>query len=235
MIPTAVERLGFAVDRRFRYTTCSFRRYPTADSYTPSSGLGGIRWLRLDILPGSVSPSRATLGSLAMDRNHLPDNARPRGLGFCGVLRCEVAQAYSGSEQEVGRMANEARPLPPAIFRDGRIEVSRLGCTIVEPAILGHSPVTIEVGKLYRRDRLSNEVSIRYESRPGGIPLRANPIDRRDFLRVAGGGAAGTAVSCTATDRVDQRPNILFLFSDDQRADVAGYAGNSAIQTPALD
>jgi choline-sulfatase len=31
------------------------------------------------------------------------------------------------------------------------------------------------------------------------------------------------------------RPNILFLMSDEHRADVAGYAGNSVVRTPTLD
>ena len=34
---------------------------------------------------------------------------------------------------------------------------------------------------------------------------------------------------------MNKRPNILFLMSDQHRADVTGYAGNSVIQTPVLD
>jgi len=34
---------------------------------------------------------------------------------------------------------------------------------------------------------------------------------------------------------VDTRPNMLFLFSDDQRADTIGALGNAQIRTPALD
>ena len=30
-------------------------------------------------------------------------------------------------------------------------------------------------------------------------------------------------------------PNILFLMSDEHRADVTGYGGNSVIRTPTLD
>lgn len=33
----------------------------------------------------------------------------------------------------------------------------------------------------------------------------------------------------------ERRPNILFLMSDEHRADVAGYEGNSVIRTPVLD
>lgn len=33
----------------------------------------------------------------------------------------------------------------------------------------------------------------------------------------------------------DERPNIVMLFTDDQRHDAVGYAGNNAIQTPHLD
>lgn len=31
------------------------------------------------------------------------------------------------------------------------------------------------------------------------------------------------------------RPNIVMIFSDDQRYDAVGYTGNEAIQTPNLD
>lgn len=34
---------------------------------------------------------------------------------------------------------------------------------------------------------------------------------------------------------MDKRPNILFLMSDEHRADMTGYAGNSVIRTPHLD
>ncbi|MFD0693452.1 hypothetical protein ACFQZT_05025 [Paenibacillus sp. GCM10027628] len=32
-----------------------------------------------------------------------------------------------------------------------------------------------------------------------------------------------------------KRPNILFLMSDEHRADTAGFAGNSVVRTPHLD
>ncbi|MDX5339826.1 MAG: sulfatase-like hydrolase/transferase, partial [Cyclobacteriaceae bacterium] len=32
-----------------------------------------------------------------------------------------------------------------------------------------------------------------------------------------------------------QKPNVLFLFADDQRADALGISGNTYIQTPTLD
>jgi choline-sulfatase len=35
--------------------------------------------------------------------------------------------------------------------------------------------------------------------------------------------------------RADERPNILFLFADDQRYDTLGCAGHSIVQTPTLD
>ncbi len=34
---------------------------------------------------------------------------------------------------------------------------------------------------------------------------------------------------------MDRRPNILFLMSDEHRADVAGFAGNTIVRTPTLD
>lgn len=33
----------------------------------------------------------------------------------------------------------------------------------------------------------------------------------------------------------DQRPNIIFILTDDQRYDALGYAGNDLIHTPEMD
>lgn len=67
---------------------------------------------------------------------------------------------------------------------------------------------------------------------------------RRDFLRnlaaaAAAGGLcnAGRARAAEPADapRAKRRPNFLFLFTDDQRYDALGCAGNRLIHTPALD
>jgi arylsulfatase A-like enzyme len=56
---------------------------------------------------------------------------------------------------------------------------------------------------------------------------------RRDFLTFMGGSALLSAnIQCTEKNK---RPNILFLFSDDQRADAIGAYGNNNIQTPHID
>lgn len=60
---------------------------------------------------------------------------------------------------------------------------------------------------------------------------------RRDFLRRSAG-LAGAAMLGGALGRAAQptgRPNIIFIYSDDQRADAVGYAGNPVIQTPEMD
>src|SRR5687768_2842609 len=44
-----------------------------------------------------------------------------------------------------------------------------------------------------------------------------------------------TAGATAQDDPGARRPNILFLFSDDQRADTIGALGNAGIQTPHLD
>lgn len=46
--------------------------------------------------------------------------------------------------------------------------------------------------------------------------------------------ASAAAVAC-ATDAVTRKPNVLFLFADDQRADTIAALGNPAIKTPTLD
>lgn len=57
-----------------------------------------------------------------------------------------------------------------------------------------------------------------------------NHIDRRQALRLLGG-AAGAALSSSAASR----PNILFLFSDDQRFSTLNALGNTEVKTPNLD
>jgi arylsulfatase A-like enzyme len=60
-------------------------------------------------------------------------------------------------------------------------------------------------------------------------------LPRRSFLKSVGLSAMGASLGAMAAREPDHRPNFLFLFTDDQRADAAGYIGNSVIQTPALD
>jgi choline-sulfatase len=55
------------------------------------------------------------------------------------------------------------------------------------------------------------------------------------FLSVALACIAGTATEAGADDRVDRRPNILFLFADDQRFDTLGCAGHPIVRTPTVD
>ncbi len=57
-------------------------------------------------------------------------------------------------------------------------------------------------------------------------------ISRRTFLQ---GAIAAVAASATRRARAEERPNILFLLTDDQRADSMGCAGNPIIHTPEMD
>jgi arylsulfatase A-like enzyme len=65
---------------------------------------------------------------------------------------------------------------------------------------------------------------------------------RRQFLKYASqslavGTLAGSLIGCEPMDTAGKRPrpNIIFLFSDDQRSDAMGCAGNKVIQTPEHD
>ena len=66
-------------------------------------------------------------------------------------------------------------------------------------------------------------------------------ITKGRFVRAAGRGlvfllAALALVAGGAAGAVNApRPNVLFLFSDDQRADTIAALGNSQIRTPNLD
>lgn len=46
---------------------------------------------------------------------------------------------------------------------------------------------------------------------------------------------AAIAVSCNNKMDFDEKPNIIFILTDDQRWDALGYAGNEIIQTPEMD
>ncbi|MFH1922094.1 MAG: hypothetical protein ABIP48_19685, partial [Planctomycetota bacterium] len=46
---------------------------------------------------------------------------------------------------------------------------------------------------------------------------------------------AAFAGSGTAAETADERPNILFLLADDQRADTLNCMGHSVIRTPHID
>ncbi len=66
-------------------------------------------------------------------------------------------------------------------------------------------------------------------------------LNRRQFLNLAAGAAASTIslAPCSAalakTAKTPKRPNIIFLLTDDHRADALGCAGNTIIQTPNID
>jgi len=68
-------------------------------------------------------------------------------------------------------------------------------------------------------------------------------LNRRDFLSLAAGGSLAAAISLAGCDQnlserraaAQKQPNIIFLLTDDHRADAMGCAGNTIIQTPNMD
>ena len=60
---------------------------------------------------------------------------------------------------------------------------------------------------------------------------------RRDFMKIMGLGTASLAIPGwqSAAGASDKKPNILFLFTDDQRFDTIHALGNEHIQTPNMD
>lgn len=60
-------------------------------------------------------------------------------------------------------------------------------------------------------------------------------MNRRDFLRYLASGAALAVCPCVLGAGGTRKPNILFLFADDQRADTLAALGNPHIKTPNLD
>ena len=68
-------------------------------------------------------------------------------------------------------------------------------------------------------------------------------MKRREFLSLAAGGSLAAVMSLAgceselagSSDAAKKQPNIIFLLTDDQRADTMGCAGNPIIQTPNMD
>src|SRR5580693_9023352 len=64
----------------------------------------------------------------------------------------------------------------------------------------------------------------------------AGTTTRRDFvqgsLAVAGTMLAGSMPGVAATDSNVKRPNLLFIYTEGQRADALGLAGNPILKTP---
>jgi len=65
-------------------------------------------------------------------------------------------------------------------------------------------------------------------------------VNRRTFLRTTGRLAAAAAVGpglsrLAAAGGPSQKPNVVFVFADQWRAQAAGYAGDTNVRTPALD
>jgi len=58
---------------------------------------------------------------------------------------------------------------------------------------------------------------------------------RREFLSAAGLGAAALAIDGARAMAAPPKPNVLFIYTDDQREDTVGALGNPHIQTPHLD
>ena len=70
-------------------------------------------------------------------------------------------------------------------------------------------------------------------------------VGRREFLRAAGMGAASVFLGAGlsgcgarqrgASKRIGRKPNLVFIFADQWRAQATGYAGNTDVLTPNLD
>ena len=74
-------------------------------------------------------------------------------------------------------------------------------------------------------------------------PIKNSKVNRRRFLSLAAGGSVATGMFLAGCDTelaerraaARRQPNIIFLLTDDQRADTMGCAGNPIIQTPNMD
>lgn len=69
--------------------------------------------------------------------------------------------------------------------------------------------------------------------------MRSYRIARRRFLKAAGGAAlavgAPRVLSARAAGKTGEKPNVLFLITDEHNASVTGCYGNEVVRTPNLD
>jgi len=66
-------------------------------------------------------------------------------------------------------------------------------------------------------------------------PLKKKEIDRRTFLKIAAVGTAALGIPGCRKPAPAKKPNILFVFDDQLRADVCGVYGGRNITTPHID
>src|SRR5438093_10301910 len=69
-------------------------------------------------------------------------------------------------------------------------------------------------------------------SSPGS---RRSTMHRRAALRTIAGAATAGPLLRLSADESSNRPNILFVMTDDQRHDAMGVAGNPILRTPNMD
>ncbi|MBN2313869.1 MAG: sulfatase-like hydrolase/transferase, partial [Sedimentisphaerales bacterium] len=60
-------------------------------------------------------------------------------------------------------------------------------------------------------------------------------MKRREFIAATAATALGLMPESSALAREDQRPNILFIMTDQQSAKMLSCTGNTWLKTPALD
>ena len=60
-------------------------------------------------------------------------------------------------------------------------------------------------------------------------------MKRRHFLSTSAGALAASPSVSNAQEEPAQRPNIVYLFSDQWRATDHGYMGNTEVRTPQID
>lgn len=65
--------------------------------------------------------------------------------------------------------------------------------------------------------------------------MKKKGMDRREFIKIAAAGAAGLTITGCKPQEVEKKPNILFVFDDQLRADVCGVYGGNNISTPHID
>jgi arylsulfatase A-like enzyme len=65
--------------------------------------------------------------------------------------------------------------------------------------------------------------------------MNRHGLDRRTFLKMAAAGTAAMAIPGCKRFGIGKKPNILFVFDDQLRADVCGVYGGRDIQTPHID
>ena len=191
----------------------------------------------------SVTLGAATVDDAVVERDSVVTAAISGGAGYAAAAGAGSA-AVAVEDNDEAQFAVSADPLEIEEGESATVTVSITN----EVTFAEDRAITLEFAGTATRgvDYTVSPAALTLEAGSGSasVTLAAAEDDRQEDAETAvvtatrDGVAIGAATLTIAADTetgAGARPNILFLFTDDQRRDTIGAWGNSRIETPAID